>query len=427
MDSKQQENTLIKESGVAALALLEDQRQELADLRRQVVYLQGEITAKDRTIRQQQNLIEKYEAEREKGLNGHSSGSADSADKQQQQPSIDTISTATQTERLRPLSFGGPEGLASRSEPPSPSHGPAATLRNGLRSPATNHHHLHQHHPPSHHNGHSNSPSATSLALATPSSQPRSAASSSSFSLKSTTPKTQISSVYTQLSSIKHSTHNGGTATNGSTTTTMATMAHHKRSSLGASNGNLCSSSSSCNGSPNKTVRTTHIGNVLTSSKLNGNGVSGSPGSPTPPNGTKLLKTSVRTQSPRQPPVSTTPKRTSAIKPPSSFGASFTDSPPPPSSKSKSAPATPMVERVPVQIVIDAVEGEVEKEDSNNNRNGHNGTGCADEDVLDAGEDKEHVAETEKDAIHNKINSLKLANGLTGCNDSNCKESSLVN
>lgn len=86
-----------------------------------------------------------------------------------------------------------------------------------------------------------------------------------------------------------------------------------------------------------------------------------------------------------------------------------------------------MVERVPVQIVIDAVEGEVEKEDSNNNRNGHNGTGCADEDVLDAGEDKEHVAETEKDAIHNKINSLKLANGLTGCNDSNCKESSLVN
>lgn len=40
VDSKQQENTLIKESGVVALALLEDQRQELADLRRQVVYLQ---------------------------------------------------------------------------------------------------------------------------------------------------------------------------------------------------------------------------------------------------------------------------------------------------------------------------------------------------------------------------------------------------
>lgn len=92
-----------------------------------------------------------------------------------------------------------------------------------------------------------------------------------------------------------------------------------------------------------------------------------------------------------------------------------------------------MVERVPVQIVIDAaVEGDgvVAKEDSNNNSssNGHsNGAGCADEEELQAGEEKEHVAETEKDAIHNKINSLKLANGLTGCNDSSCKESSLVN
>ncbi|XP_053689567.1 uncharacterized protein LOC128738452 isoform X2 [Sabethes cyaneus] len=113
VDSKQQENLLIKESGVVALALLEDQRQELADLRRQVVYLQSEITVKDRTIRQQQNLIDKYEAEREKlqaGLPNGSDGVAprDSpADK-----TIDTISTATQTERLRPLSFGGPEGLA---------------------------------------------------------------------------------------------------------------------------------------------------------------------------------------------------------------------------------------------------------------------------------------------------------------------------
>lgn len=90
-----------------------------------------------------------------------------------------------------------------------------------------------------------------------------------------------------------------------------------------------------------------------------------------------------------------------------------------------------MAERVPVQIVIDAAaadadEGDVAKEDSNNNCNGHNGTGCADENA-DAGEDKEHVAETEKDAIHNKINSLKLANGLTGCNDSSCKDSTLVN
>ncbi|XP_038114955.1 uncharacterized protein LOC6031081 isoform X8 [Culex quinquefasciatus] len=412
VDSKQQENTLIKESGVVALALLEDQRQELADLRRQVVYLQGEMTAKDRTIRQQQNLIEKYEAEREKAASaGATTNGGDAADKQS---TIDTISTATQTERLRPLSFGGPEGLASRSEPPSPSHGPA--VRNGLRSPATNHHH--HHHP--HHNGNS-SPAATSLALATtttPASPQRSAA----FNLK---PKTQISSVYTQLSSIKHSTHNGSsTATNGSTTTTMATMAHHKRSSLGASNGNLCSASSvvstACNGgssSPNKTVRTTHIGNVLTSSKLNQNGSNGAtPSSPPPVNGTKLLKTSIRTQSsPRHHPA--TPKRTSAIKPPSSFGGTFPEA----SSKSKSAPATPMVERVPVQIVIDAAVDD-DKEDTNNNENGHNGGGDD-----DAGEEGEHVAETELDAIHNKINSLKLANGLTGCNDSSCKESSLVN
>lgn len=58
--------------------------------------------------------------------------------------------------------------------------------------------------------------------------------------------------------------------------------------------------------------------------------------------------------------------------------------------------------------------------DSNNNQN--NGNGKHD----DHDDDKEQTAETEKDAINNKINSLKLANGLTGCNDSSCKESSLV-
>lgn len=79
-----------------------------------------------------------------------------------------------------------------------------------------------------------------------------------------------------------------------------------------------------------------------------------------------------------------------------------------------------MVERVPVQIVIDAAVDDKEDTNNNNNENGHNGGD-------DAGEEREHVAETELDAIHNKINSLKLANGLTGCNDSSCKESSLVN
>lgn len=80
-----------------------------------------------------------------------------------------------------------------------------------------------------------------------------------------------------------------------------------------------------------------------------------------------------------------------------------------------------MVERIPVQIVIDAAVDDDKEDTNNNNENGHNG---GDD---DAGEEGEHVAETELDAIHNKINSLKLANGLTGCNDSSCKESSLVN
>uniref|UniRef100_A0AAG5D8C4 Uncharacterized protein n=1 Tax=Anopheles atroparvus TaxID=41427 RepID=A0AAG5D8C4_ANOAO len=121
--NKQQEQgaggVLVRESGVAALALLEDQRQELADLRRQVVYLQGELTTKDRTIRQQQNLIEKYEAEREKQ---HREGSTNGTTETTGAPATfeppagdknhsETVSQATQTERLRPVSFGGQEGL----------------------------------------------------------------------------------------------------------------------------------------------------------------------------------------------------------------------------------------------------------------------------------------------------------------------------
>lgn len=146
-------------------------------------------------------------------------------------------------------------------------------------------------------------------------------------------------------------------------------------------------------------------------------------------------------------------KRSSAIKPPSSFANSTFPADSPTAHKSKSAPVTPMTERVPaipplatpnVQIVIETVDNsngtEESKEngctheqqngvsspepgndasDSNNNKN--NGNGKHDDD-----DDKEQIAEMEKDAINNKINSLKLANGLTGCNDSSCKESSLV-
>ncbi|XP_062710499.1 serine-rich adhesin for platelets isoform X5 [Aedes albopictus] len=456
VDSKQQENTLIKESGVVALALLEDQRQELADLRRQVVYLQGEITAKNRTIRQQQNLIEKYEAEREKLQAGLSVASNGTAGNGPDDKTIDTISTATQTERLRPLSFGGQEGLASRSEPSTPQQAP--TIRNGLRSPAiTNSSH---HHPNA--NGGNNHSTTSSSSLI-----------NSSRGSVNHKPKTQISSVYTQLSSIKHSNHHHHHHHH-----------HHhggmgqKRSSLG-STGNLNhiasapsspSTNTTTNGSSMKTVRTTLIGNVLTSGKLNQSNSSGSsPPSSPPANGTKLLKTSIRTQlnggnglitSAKLNTPSPSNKRTSAIKPPSSFttssfpaaAAMAADSPL--AHKSKSAPVTPMAERVPttppspssplattpnVQIVIDAVAAEEEPvheqqqngdssslsaedvNDSNNNNSSSNGNGKHDDD-----DEKEQLAETEKEAINNKINSLKLANGLTGCNDSSCKESSLV-
>lgn len=62
----------------------------------------------------------------------------------------------------------------------------------------------------------------------------------------------------------------------------------------------------------------------------------------------------------------------------------------------------------------------VQGDDANDNNNNNNQNKHDDDD------DKEQIAEKEKDAINNKINSLKLANGLTGCNDSSCKESSLV-
>ncbi|XP_058462765.1 uncharacterized protein LOC131437435 isoform X3 [Malaya genurostris] len=408
VDSKQQENLLIKESGVVALALLEDQRQELADLRRQVVYLQGEMTAKDRTIRQQQNLIEKYEAEREKLQAGLPTAPDGSTGDSSNDKTIDTISTATQTERLRPLSFGGPEGLASRSEPSTPLPGPPP--RNGLRSPAT-----------------ANS-SRTSLNLK---------------------PKTQISSVYTQLSSIKHSNYNGPVSN-----AALATLSH-KRSSLGSS-GNLSNipTTGGSGGAPTKTVRTTHIGNVLTSSKFhqaNSSPTSTSSSQPPTANGTKLFKSSVRTQfnggnsaSPTK--VSAvSPRRTSAIKPPSSFGNNAFPDTPPTSHKSKSAPVTPMIERVSsspqqacgVQIVIEKGDNVIKPVSVKENGFYGPQNGCPQAQQPDDGNNNKRngqpesddgdYKETEKDAINSKINSVKLANGLTGCNDtSSSKESSLV-
>ncbi|XP_055632106.1 uncharacterized protein LOC129771963 isoform X3 [Toxorhynchites rutilus septentrionalis] len=435
VDIKQQENTLIKESGVVALALLEDQRQELADLRRQVVYLQGELTAKDRTIRQQQNLIEKYEIEREKlqaGLSLVSDGTAGGASGDK---TIDTISTATQTERLRPMSFGGQEGLASRSEPASPSHAPV--LRNGLRSPAiANNHSNHPHHIAKGNNS-----------TTTPSSPSSSALINSSRTSLNLKPKTQISSVYAQLSSIKHSTHNS-TAAGGSPNAALVAISQ-KRSSLG-SHGNLSNNNpatntsntnsinTNTNGSPMKSVRTTHIGNVpIPSGKLNQKGINGpaSPTSPAPANGIKLLKSSIRMSTNGGGNGATFPgkdlavlpkPKISAIKPPSSFGCNTFPDPTPISHKSRSAPVTPLSERVPSPpprtTVPDNVVTNMEAEgDSNNNQKSNRSNGAQVND-----DDREQIAEAGKDDINNKINSLRLANGLTGYNDSNCKDSNLV-
>lgn len=58
------------------------------------------MTAKDRTIRQQQNLIEKYEAEREKAASASAGATTNGGDAADKQSTIDTISTATQTERV---------------------------------------------------------------------------------------------------------------------------------------------------------------------------------------------------------------------------------------------------------------------------------------------------------------------------------------
>ncbi|KAH8242412.1 hypothetical protein KR032_005856 [Drosophila birchii] len=104
LDSKQ-----LNDIDLASLtsSTTEDPLQELTDLRRQVVYLQGQVDDRDRTIRLQRDLIEQLEAEkRQKALaNGTTS----------EPPGKELISMATQTERTRPLAIGA-EGL-SRSKP----------------------------------------------------------------------------------------------------------------------------------------------------------------------------------------------------------------------------------------------------------------------------------------------------------------------
>uniref|UniRef100_A0A1B0FJE3 Uncharacterized protein n=1 Tax=Glossina morsitans morsitans TaxID=37546 RepID=A0A1B0FJE3_GLOMM len=73
----------------------DDPMHELADLRRQVVYLQGQVDDRDRTIRLQKNLIEKLEADKPKMQQIQGAGTPK-----------ECVNTATQTERTRPFSLG---------------------------------------------------------------------------------------------------------------------------------------------------------------------------------------------------------------------------------------------------------------------------------------------------------------------------------
>ncbi|XP_052861510.1 uncharacterized protein LOC128268451 [Anopheles cruzii] len=325
-----QENVLVRESSVAALALLEDQRQELADLRRQVVYLQGELTTKDRTIRQQQNVIEKLEADREKQQHDGSvtSGGGSPATSDVTGCVADTsggdinhaetISTATQTERLRPVSFGGQEGLGSRNE----QH--LATPKNGLRTPV---------------GASNNSPS-------TPQQHPANGAPTTSQQHpvpRSAPNKTQISSVYTQLSSTVRHSIAGGSAP----TTPTAAGGHPtalRRTSLGSSHNLSSAALGSIPATGSKSVRTTHIGTLAVTGRQH------TTGDRIPVSRLqKLLPSPSRTPgtvAPATPPPVIHKRTPSIIKPPSSFGTALLS----PATdgqaavgKAKSAPVTPVI------------------------------------------------------------------------------------
>uniref|UniRef100_A0A182T459 Uncharacterized protein n=1 Tax=Anopheles maculatus TaxID=74869 RepID=A0A182T459_9DIPT len=403
-----QENVLIRESSVAALALLEDQRQELADLRRQ-----GELTAKDRTIRQQQNLIEKYEAEREKQQHSLSNGGSSSLDSNgdasgtttgdSNHQSADTISTATQTERLRPVSFGGQEGLGSRSEKP----------KNGLRTP-------------------------TAAAVGSPISSSSTTPSHHNTSNGPTTPKskTQISSVYTQLSSVRHSiagtsapttpttaSHNGGAVPVALRRTSLGSS--HNLSSFGLHTNNSGSdrSPSSNSSASNKPVRTTHIGTLTTTSPArqltNGERISAPKQTKSIPHRTVSTTSSVNGTGGGGQSVSKlnglngATKRTTTtgvIRPPSSFGSSNSLVPMEHQQqlKSKSAPVTPLVV-TNGKLLTPAATGASECQ-----TNGHHR-------VADEAVGAESESESDKDTVVNGTlaNGLKLIAAATsgGCND----------
>ncbi|KAH8270101.1 hypothetical protein KR018_004028 [Drosophila ironensis] len=139
LDSKQ-----LNDIDLASLtsSTTEDPLQELSDLRRQVVYLQGQVDDRDRTIRLQRDLIEQLEAE--KRMQAAANGTGGSGE-----PGKELISMATQTERTRPLAIGA-EGL-SRSKPEYTSyttHFPTLHLHDSTLAATTIIRH-HQSHPAS--------------------------------------------------------------------------------------------------------------------------------------------------------------------------------------------------------------------------------------------------------------------------------------
>ncbi|XP_023033046.1 pneumococcal serine-rich repeat protein isoform X4 [Drosophila willistoni] len=102
LDSKQ-----LNDIDLASLtsSTTEDPLQELSDLRRQVVYLQGQVDDRDRTIRLQRDLIEQLEAEKRQHQQQQQQGGAgegsngDNVDTLSANKELKLISMATQTER----------------------------------------------------------------------------------------------------------------------------------------------------------------------------------------------------------------------------------------------------------------------------------------------------------------------------------------
>uniref|UniRef100_A0A336LMU9 CSON015058 protein n=1 Tax=Culicoides sonorensis TaxID=179676 RepID=A0A336LMU9_CULSO len=210
LDENRRIDALSQESG--QLTLMEDQRQELGDLRRQVVYLQSQIDDRDRTIRIQQNQITKYESTVQNPTqtsmlsNSNIRSMSSDTSTSGMGHSVETVSTATQTERLRPISMGPDHvsSVSSRSELPVP------VLK--LTRPSSN--------------NTNNNPQQHQNTIVVQQQTP-------AF-LK----QTQVSSIYTKLSSIKPTTTN----------------------SLNNNNNNHTNKLNSY-----KTVRTTQIGNVMPS------------------------------------------------------------------------------------------------------------------------------------------------------------------